>query len=260
VSATDEVSDYPEPDLIDLIADDLPVEVRAKYYRAMRPCRTLQSSDELLHILQAMMFLHILMVQVPRDITTEREKFRQLFTGALGSLQTTVESSAVYQRQLDQRLEQLPENIANGISPEVIATAINESLRQQFVQSTIPETASRLAAVAMQLNDVTTAFGRTATALGNQYRGAAQEARQAIDDIERTSSRAMASARHAAEELVTTFRHEYRWSLYALSSLALVIGIGLGLSLHRWFEASAHPVDRAPVVQTAPPAKPKVKH
>jgi hypothetical protein len=260
VSATDEVSDYPEPDLIDLIADDLPVEVRAKYYRAMRPCRTLQSSDEMLHILRAMMFLHILMVQVPRDITTEREKFRQLLTGALGTLQTTIESSVVYQRQLDQRLEQLPENIANGISPEVIATAINESLRQQFVQSTIPETASRLAAVAMQLNDVTTAFGRTATALGNQYRGAAQEARQAIDDIESTSSRAMASARRGAEELVTTFRHEYRWSLYALSSLALVIGIGLGLSLYRWFEAPARPVDRASVVQTAPPAKPRVKH
>jgi hypothetical protein len=260
VSATDEVSDYPEPDLIDLIADDLPVEVRAKYYRAMRPCRTLQSSDEMLHILRAMMFLHILMVQVPRDITTEREKFRQLFADALGTLQTTIESSAVYQRQLDQRLEQLPENIANGISPEVIAAAINESLRQQFVQSTIPETASRLAAVATQLNDVTTAFGRTATALGNQYRGAAQQARQAIDDIERTSSRAMASARRGAEELVTTFHHEYRWSLYALSSLALLIGIGLGLSLYRWIEAPAHPVDRAPVMQTAPPAKPRVKH
>jgi hypothetical protein len=260
VSATDEVSDYPEPDLIDLIADDLPVEVRAKYYRAMRPCRTLQSSDELLHILRAMMFLHILMVQVPRDITTEREKFRQLFTGALGTLQTTIESSAIYQRQLDQRIEQLPENIANGISPEVIATAINESLRQQFVQSTIPETASRLAAVATQLNDVTTAFGRTATALGNQYRGAAQEARQAIDDIERTSSRAMASARRGAEELVTTFRHEYRWSLYALSSLALLIGIGLGLSLYRWIEAPAHPVDRGPIVQTAPSAKARIKH
>ncbi len=260
MSATDEVSDYPEPDLIDLIADDLPVEIRAKYYRAMRPCRTLQSSDELLHILQAMMFLHILMVQVPRDITTEREKFRQLLTGALGTLQTTVESSAAYQRQLDQRLEQLPENIANGISPEVIATAINESLRQQFVQSTIPETASRLGAVAMQLNDVTKDFGRTATTLGNQYRSAAQEARRAIDDIERTSADAIATTRHGAQELLRVFHQEYRWSLYALTSIALVFGIGLGLSLYRWFAAPAQPVDRAPLVQTAPPAKPRVKH
>ena len=110
------------------------------------------------------------------------------------------------------------------------------------------------------MTDVTAEFGRLATALGNQYRSAAQEARRAIDDIERTSSDAIATTRHGAEELLRVFHHEYRWSLYALSSLALLIGIGLGLSLYRWFEAQAHPVDRAPVVQTAPPPKPRVKH
>ena len=68
------------------------------------------------------------------------------------------------------------------------------------------------------------------------------------------------ATRHGAQELLRVFHQEYRWSLYALTSLALVIGIGFGLSLHRWFEASAHPVDRAPVVQTAPPAKPRIKH
>jgi hypothetical protein len=83
---------------------------------------------------------------------------------------------------------------------------------------------------------------------------------RAIDDIERTSSDAIATTRHGAQELLRVFHQEYRWSLYALTSLALVIGIGLGLSLHRWFEAPTQPVDRAPVVHTAPPAKPRVKH
>jgi len=256
VSATVQVRDTPEPDLIDRIASDLPAEVRAEYYREMRHCRTLPSNDEMLRILRAMQFLHILMVQVPGQITTEREKFQELLAGALRTLETTIESC---RRQLDQRLKHLPDNIANGISPEVIAAAINESLRQQFMQSTIPETARTLAAVATQLNDVTTEFGRTATALGNRYRGAAEEARRAIDNIEKTSSDAIATTRHGAQELLRVFRQEYRWSLYALTSLALVIGIGLGLSLYRWFESPAKPVDRAPVVQTAPPAKPKVK-
>ncbi len=130
MSATVQVSDTAEPDLIDRIANDLPTEVRADYYREMRHCRTLPSNDEMLRILRAMQFLHILMVRVPGQITTEREKFQQLLTGALRTLHTTVESSVVYQGQLDQRIEQLPENIANGISPEVIAAAINESLRQ----------------------------------------------------------------------------------------------------------------------------------
>jgi hypothetical protein len=260
VNATVQVTDTPEPDLIDRIANDLPAEVRADYYREMRHCRTLPSNDEMLRILRAMQFLHILMVRVPSQITTERDKFQQLLADALRTLETTVESSTAYQKQLDRRIEQLPEDIASGISPEVIAAAINESLRQQFVQSTIPETARTLAAVAMQLNDVTTEFGRTATALGNGYRGAVVEARRAIDDIERTSANAVATTRHGAEELLRVFGQEYRWSLYALTSLALLIGIGLGLSLYRWFEAPAHPVDRAPVVQAAPPAKPRVKH
>lgn len=173
MSATVQVSDTPEPDLIDRIANDLPAEVRAEYYREMRHCRTLPSNDEMLRILRAMQFLHVLMVQVPGQITTEREKFQQLLAGALRTLQKANESSVAYQTQLDERIEQLPENIAMRISPEAIAAKINESLRQQFVRSTIPETARALAAVAMQLNDVTREFGSTATALGNRYRGAA---------------------------------------------------------------------------------------
>jgi hypothetical protein len=110
------------------------------------------------------------------------------------------------------------------------------------------------------MKDVATEFGHTATALGNRYRGAAEEARRAVDNIERISSDAIATTRHGAQELLRVFHQEYRWSLYALTSLALVIGIGLGLSLHRWFEAPVQPVDRASVVQTAPPAKPRIKH
>ena len=260
MSATVQVSDTPEPDLIDRIANDLPAEVRADYYRKMRHCRTLQSSDEMLRILRAMQFLHILMVGVPGQITTERERFQQLLADALGTLQTTIDSSAAYQAQLDRRLEQLPESIANGISPEVIAAAINESLRQQFVQSTIPETASRLGAVAMQLNDVTKDFGRTAGELGDRYRGAAQQARRVIDDIERTSSDAIATTRHGAQELLHVFHQEYRWSLYALTSLALLIGIGLGLLFQRWISRTSQPAGRDPVVQTEPAVKPRIKH
>ena len=45
---------------------------------------------------------------------------------------------------------QLPDDIAEGINPEAIAATINESLRQQFVQSTIPATAEALAVAALQ--------------------------------------------------------------------------------------------------------------
>jgi hypothetical protein len=260
VSAAAQVDGLSEPDLIDRIANALPVEVRSDYYQELRHCRSLPSNDEMLRILRAMQFLTMLMVQVPERVGTEREKLEQLLTDGMRTLQTTLESSNAYQEQLDQRLEQLPENIVSRISPEAIAKEINESLRQQFVKSTIPDTARALAAVAKQMQDVTTDFGRTATALGNRYDGAAAQALRAIQDIQRISSDAITTARHGAQELLDVFHQEYRWLICAASGLALLIGFGLGLSWYRWFAAPALTVDSSPAVQTPPPAKPRLKH
>ena len=137
-------SDVPEPDLIDRIADALPVDIRADYYRELRHCRSLHENDEMLRILRAMQFLVVLMVQAPERMATERQRLEQIIADALKTLQEIRESSAADQAQLDQRLVQLPVDIAEGISPEVVAATINESLRQQFVQSTLPATAEAL--------------------------------------------------------------------------------------------------------------------
>jgi len=141
----------PEPDLIDRIANALPAEVRADYYRELRHCRSLPENDEMLRILRAMQFLTLLMVQAPGRVAVERERLEQLFTAALQSLEKLLKSSEAYKRQLDERLSRLPVEIAAGISPQAIAANINESLRQRFVLSTIPETARALAQVAEQM-------------------------------------------------------------------------------------------------------------
>ena len=222
----------PEPDLIDRIANALPAEVRAEYYRELRHCRSLPENDEMLLVLRAMQFLTLLMVQAPGRVAVERERLEQLFTAALRSLEQLLKSSEAYKRQLDERLSRLPVEIAAGISPQAIAANINESLRQRFVQSTIPETVRALAQVAEQMKKVTAEFGATASTLGNSYRGAAEEARRSIDDLHSVISAAAATARSAANDLSVDFRQEYRWSLYALSSLALLIGFILGMLVH----------------------------
>jgi len=224
--------DFPEADLIDRIANALPAEVRAEYYRELRHCRSLPENDEMLLVLRAMQFLTLLMVQAPGRVAVERERLEQLFTAALRSLEQLLKSSEAYKRQLDERLSRLPVEIAAGISPQAIAANINESLRQRFVLSTIPETARVLAQVAEQMKKVTEEFGATASTLGNSYRGAAEEARRSIDSMQSAVSRAAESARRAANDLSVDFRQEYRWSLYALSSLALLIGFILGMLVH----------------------------
>ena len=159
--------DFPEPDLIDRIANALPAELQAGYYREMRYCRSLSENDEMLLILRAMQFSVVLMLQIPERIASERERLEQILADFLKAIREIHQSIAIHQVQLDQRLVQLPAQIAEGIKPEAIAATINESLRQQFVQSTIPATAEALAVAAAQMKKATSEFARTASSLGD---------------------------------------------------------------------------------------------
>lgn len=252
------LSDMDE-DLVDRIANALPIEVRAAYYRELTHCRSLSESDELLRILRAMQFLTLLMHQVPERVLAEREQLEQVFKGALQKLERTVERNDTLHGRLEQQLAGLPEEIARGLNPPVIAREINESLRQQFAQSTIPDTASALAAVAAEMKKVTAEFARAARVISDSHQGAASEARRSIDALDSSVGRAAETARRAAAELSRVFQNEFRWSLYALSGLALTIGIVIGMLYQQWIDGPA-PVPTAPDMQeeqSAPPPKPR---
>jgi hypothetical protein len=251
--------DIPEPDLIDRIANALPAEFQADYYREMRYCRSLSENDEMLRILRAMQFWVVLMLQIPERIATERERLEQILADFLNALREIHQSIVIHQAQLDQRLVQLPAQIAEGINPEAIAARINESLRQHFVQSTIPATAEALAVAAAQMKKAASEFARTAGALGDSYRGAAEDARRAVANLESTSSHAISSTNRAAEELVRVFREEYRWSLFALLSIALLVGLGIGMLVEQRLSLPPHTAEGAPVVQQPQPIKPRIK-
>ena len=219
-----------EPDLIDRIADALPAEIRADFYREMRHCRSLPENDEMLRILRIMQFLTLLMEQIPARIGVERERYEQFIGMAAESLQRSLESTQTYRDDIDQRLSGLPDKIAKGISPEIIAGKINESLRQQFIQTTIPQTAQALAVVSTLLRNSSSEFSATATSLGKAYGGAVHQAEAAIDAIRASTN----SAHEAARKLLTTYQGEYRWSVLLLTSCSLVTGTLLGTILDHW--------------------------
>jgi len=219
-----------EPDLIDRIADALPAEIRADFYREMRHCRSLPENDEMLRILRIMQFLTLLMEQIPARIGVERERYEQFIGMAAESLQRSLESTQTYRDDIDQRLSGLPDKIAKGISPEIIAGKINESLRQQFIQTTIPQTAQALAVVSTLLRNSSSEFSATAASLGKAYSGAVHQAEEAIDAIRASTN----SAHEAARKLLTTYQGEYRWSVLLLTSCSLVTGTLLGTILDHW--------------------------
>ena len=219
-----------EPDLTDRIADALPADIRADFYREMRHCRSLPENDEMLRILRIMQFLTLLIEQVPARIGVERERIEPLIAMAAESIQKSLESTEAYRNDIDQRLTALPDKIAQGIRPEIIAGKVNESLRQQFVQSTIPQTADALAVISTELRKSASEFSATAASLGSAYRGAAHEAEQAINGIRESANR----AREAASNLLTTYQGEYRWSVLLLTGCSLVVGTALGAILNHW--------------------------
>jgi methyl-accepting chemotaxis protein len=223
-------------DLIDRIAQALPVEVRADYYRELNYCRSLSEHDEMLRILRAMQFLTLLMNQTPQRVVEERERLERLFGTALERIEQAIDSSTALHRQLTERLSELPAEVARGLSPPEIAREVNESLRQQFVRSTIPETAQAVAAVASDMKRVSGEFAQAVQKLDHAYDGAARRAQNAVADLHATALQAMDQVRRAAKELSTVLGREFRWSVCTLSALALVVGIALGILCQRWLD------------------------
>ena len=173
-----------EADFIDDIAELLPTEQRPLWYRDMAHLRRLPADDEMLRIARAMGFLALVTRQTPAQIATEREKLATILDHSIKAIQSARQDAVALHQQLEERLAQLPAEISEGISPAAIAAKLGESLRQQFVASGIPETAQALAVISKQTKQVAGEFDRSSKQLTDSYRGAASDARRALDQNE----------------------------------------------------------------------------
>ena len=244
-----------EADFIDDIAELLPAEQRPLWYRDMAHLRRLPADDEMLRIARAMGFLTLVTRQTPAQIANERERLAAILDHSVKAIQAARRDVVILHQQLEKRLTQLPAEISEGISPAAIAAKLSESLRQQFVESGIPETAQALAVVAKQTKQVAGEFDRSSKQLTDSYRGAAKEAHQALDEIQASIENATATAKRAANDLTQTFLREYKWSILVLCSAALVMGFALGILYYRWTNPAAlEPTPNTVVVQAPPHA------
>jgi len=137
-------------------------------------------------------------------------------------------------------------------SPAVIAAKISESLRQQFVASGIPETAQALAVVSKQTRQVALEFDHTSKQLTDSYRGAAGEARRALNEMRASIEYAADTAKQAAHDLTHTFLREYKWSVFALCTVALALGFALGTLFYRWSNSPSTTPEAAPSTVVVP--------
>lgn len=214
-----------EKDLIDQIADALPLEVQAVYYREMRHLRSLPDSDEMLRIIRVMMFLTLLTEQVPARVLSEREKLEHACTEIIGTAKRLETTGSEYYQELKQRLIRLPGDIATGISPKAIVELITNDLKKQFALTTIPTVAKELAANADNIKTATKEYTRASTELSGSWRSTADSAHETIERIKETVLAAVNATHKAALDFSDTFRKTYNKALWILVAMALATEI-----------------------------------
>jgi hypothetical protein len=220
-------------DLFEAIAGLLEPSQREYFYQRMLYFRHLRPEDELLRLVEAIGLLALLIREAPHAVAREREQMAQLLETSLATIRAAGEAGQTYQRQLDERLSTLPADLAEGISPEAIARAITESLRQQFVQSGLPATADALTAISHQLTQATGQFQRAADQL-SACAGRAEEARRASDQMRTSVATATETARRTLDTVRREFRLECVRSVWLLCGTAVLFGILLGVVFERW--------------------------
>src|SRR5690348_1032917 len=104
--------------LFDRIADLLPVDLRENFYRRMAHLRQLGPNDDILQIAEAMGYLALVTREVPAEVATERVKLEALFEETVTALKLVHDSTLANQRDLDQRLENLPAGIVLAFNPQ----------------------------------------------------------------------------------------------------------------------------------------------
>ena len=233
-------------DLFDSIATLLEPDQREYFYQRMLYFRQLRPDDELLRIVEAIGFLALIIRTAPGAVATERQHLAQHLEAHRSTMAATAGAERAYHEQLDGRLTRLPADIAAGISPPAVAQAITESLRQEFVRSGLPATAEALALLSKQFNQAVVDFQRAAGELGDAYRGSAQQATRAIEQLYRSVSEATENARWTLLRFKQAFRLDYWWSIGTLVLAALLVGMLLGFLLHHGT------MDRAPYASTMP--------
>jgi hypothetical protein len=243
-----------DAELIDRIGKELPDKVKALYFREMLYLKDLPKNDEMLRILRILQILTLLSVEVPGKLAFERGKLETFFLYTSSKIQEQQNSNQTYLDKLNKHLAGIPKKIVEDISPAAIVAMINESLKQEFIYSTIPETGKALRLVSQEMRSALSEFNQTAHNLTSSYNGVTVDANKAIEKISGAISNATTAARNATKELSNAFQQHFRWALYALSSLALLIGICIGMFFDHWIEDP--PIRKLYIYQKDSPAPP----
>ena len=217
-----------EPTLFDSLSRLVPEELQTAYYRVLAHTRTLSPDDEMLRILEAMGVLALLTRQTPRDIADERERIQETLDAHQSFTDVAQQKMLGYVHELESRLSTLPGEIEAGLDPQRIAKMLGESLRQNFLQSGVPDTVKGLQVTAAAM---TSAQKELTTALNNL-----SDSRDGVAaQVEHANNRLTYSLESRAKN-IDALLHEWKSDLLRIwipliAGAALLIGLLSGMRI-----------------------------
>ena len=235
-----------EPDLIEKIANSLPFETRADYLNEMRHLRSLPENDEMLRILHVMQFLTLMTEQVPSRILTEREKLETACQEIIFTAHRLEKTGGEYYRQLDQRLIELPVDIAAKLNPAEIVALINSLLKRQFEATTIPTIANELAANIDTIKTATKEYARESKELSASWRSTSNEAYKTIEKIKEAAYGAVNATQKAAVDFSNIFQETCNKAFWILITIGLVTVIMIGMTIFGYIQPHTKTVYELP--------------
>ena len=216
--------------LFDDIASLLPAKQREHFYRRMAHLERLAPNDEILQIAEAMGFLALLTRQTPFEMAAERLQLETLFHDSLNSLKVANETALAYQADIDQRLKDLPTDVASALSPKGLATLLSETIRQRFQESGIPAISESLAQHAENLRDTSQRLNTCVVTFADPQHGAVVQIGRALGAMQANLDNAASHIRSLSHALVKDLRR----ALAVLCLGSLIIGFFLGFWFCQW--------------------------
>ena len=240
-----------EPTLFDSLARLVPDELQTAYYRVLAHTRTLSPDDEMLRILEAMGILALLTRHTPKDIADERKRFQELLELHRQFSDEAQQKMFGYARDLEARISDLPKGIKAGLDPQQIAKMLGESLRQNFLQSGVPETVKGLHATSAAMTGAQKELTTALHNLSDSHGGVVAQVEYANNRLE-----------HSLESRAKTMDallHEWKSDLLRIwiplvAGAAMLIGLLVGIEIQGCRDAV--PATAATPAQTATPAVP----
>jgi hypothetical protein len=225
--------------LFDELAELVPAERLAEYYRVIAHTRTLGPNDEMLRLLEAMGLLALVTRETPAEIAAERKSLQKILESSASQANVVEKRMAGYASHLESRLAQLPKELETGLDPPRIAKLLGESLRQCFQQSGLPDTARALDQSCSEMSSVQTQLVNVLREVAHPDIGVIAKVRSANESL----FRSMTARAQQIDDLLGRLEKQV-WAIWlpVVASAALALGFFLGT----WFASERLPTPETP--------------